>query len=640
MELYGYAGRILYVDLTTESFKVDPLDPELVRKYIGGVGINNILAYKLIKAGIDPLSPENPLIIGAGLFSGTMIPGSSKVMLTTKFPMTGAVGTAVGGGSFGSMLKYAGYDHLVITGKAKGPVYLKIDNTVEICDATSLWRKDIFQVTEELWEKNETSSVIAIGVAGEKLVKPSIAMVDNIGTLGRGGLGAIMGAKNLKAIVACANKGIRVWNLERIKEKVHQVYERIRIDPLFDKWVKDGVRIGWPSWAKGEFGYKNEREIYTKEKALKLYESERFHDIMEYVPQSCLNCPIADKGMIRIKKGEFQGLTTYVAEFLQGMLIFGLKCNIGDDYNKMVKCLDVANRLGLDAFTAVYMLAYLDELRERGVITEKDTEGIEPKLGFQNILDLMNNTAMRVGFGDILAEGWKEIIRRIGKGAEKYAMVIKGMDTPYMDPRINFGTEAFEQLVNPRGAFVVQAESPTILPLRTSDKIWRHCATIGVPEETRDRIFDTPREFNVAMFTRYCEDWYHLLNILGLCARQQIVQRYNIEMLTELYTDVTGFKITPEQILRIAERAQNVGKMLNVREGFSRNDDKFLDRWFEPLKGDGRDIPLMDYYRKETLAKEDIEALLDDYYRERGWDIEKGIPTKEKLSELGLEDMM
>jgi aldehyde:ferredoxin oxidoreductase len=636
--MYGYAGKILYVNLTEGSFKEEELSEEWKDRFIAGVGINNRLAYDIIKPQIAPLSPENPVIIGSGLFGGTMIPGGSKLMVTAKFPMTNSIGTAVGGGSFASIMKFAGYDHIIITGRAERLSVLKIDENPEVIDASELKGMDIFDTTEYLLKKYYNSSVIAIGISGENMVKPSLAFIDNIATIGRGGLGAILGSKNIKAVVVRGTNGIKVYDPDGVNRVVNLIYEKMSVDPLFSRWVKDGVRIGWPSWVKGEFSYKNDREVYTKERAIKLYESERFHEIVDYKPLCCLNCPIADKGRLKIKKGEFEGLTTYVSEFLQGMIAFGIKSNIGDDYNKILKCLDMGNRLGLDVFTISYMLGYIVELYEEGIITEGDY-GKEPKLDFENITNLMDEIANRKGFGAIFSDGWIEGIKKIGKEAEKYALLIKGLEPCYMDPRINFGTEAFGQFINPRGAFVVQAESPTVLPLRTSDKVWRHCATIGVSEDIRDRIFDTPREFNVALFTKYCEDWYHLLNIFGLCARQQIVQRYDINLLSEIYKLITGKDIPSSDLRDIGERVLNIGKVLNVREGFSRKDDTFVERWFKPLKGEDKEIELTDYYKMEKIKKEDIEELLDQYYSERGWDIKKGIPTKRSLYDIGLKDI-
>lgn len=641
MAANGYAGKLLYVDLTNNEIKIEPIDMELVKAFIGGVGLNNRLAYDIIEPGVDPLSPDNPIILGTGPFAGTPIPGAGKVFATSKVPMTDAVATASGGGSFGPMLKFAGYDHVIITGRAEKPVYLKIDGTPEIRDAGDLWGKDIFEASQDLWKKYKRYSVLAIGRAGENQVKFALGLIDLIGHLGRGGLGAVFGSKNLKAIVAGPAQGIKVSNPEKVMEITNIIYKRMSTDPLFDKWAADGCRIGWKSWTRADFQTKNAREIYKGEKAQSLFVSEKFHDIFKYKPLCCFGCPMADKGFFEIKKGEFAGLKTYASEYLQAMMGFGIFVQLGDDYNKTLKCLDYANREGIDLFTATSLIAFTHELYERGIITKEDTGGFEPKLGdFDIIMKMMHQMVHREGFGDLLGDGWKGAIAGIGRGVEKYAPIIKGLESAHYDFRQNFSADAFNSVVEPRGPNGPSGESPTVLPLRTSDKVWRNCDEIGVPHEIKERIFDHPDVIDIGLYEGYVQDWYQLLSSLDLCVRQQIAMRYDIETLAELYTAVTGFEITPAELRSAGERALNITKANNVREGFTRKDDVIPDRLFAPLKGEGgEERYLMDYYRKRRLTRDDVVKMTDNYYAARGWDVVKGIPTGEKLKELGLGDV-
>jgi len=233
MEYYGYAGTILYVDLTSGQIRKEPLDIDVARKYLGGAGVNYKLACDLIKPGEDPLSPDSPIIIGVGPLVGTIVPSAGKVQVTVKFPLPASedgrycVSTATSGSDkFGCMLKNAGYDHVVITGRAKGPVYLKIvDDDVEICDATDLWgRKDIYETTDELNDRHGSCGVFAIGRAGENLVRFSMAFCDFRRHLGRSGLGAVMGSKNLKAVVVRGTKGIKVKDSRRLMKAANGVF--------------------------------------------------------------------------------------------------------------------------------------------------------------------------------------------------------------------------------------------------------------------------------------------------------------------------------------------------------------------------------------------------------------------------------
>ena len=641
MTVYGYAGKILHVNLTTREIRSEPLDMEMAALFGGGVGINNRLAYEYIKPGTDAFSPDNAYIVGTGPFAGTPIPGAGKAFFTTKVPLSGAVGTGSGGGSFGAMLKFAGYDHVVITGRADKPVYLKIDGTPEICDAEHLWGKDILATSEALWKKHKRYGVIAIGVAGENLVSFALAQIDLIGHLGRGGGGAVLGSKNLKAIVAGPARGIKVADPEKVMEIINTIYERMSTDPLFDKWAADGCRIGWKSWTKADFPTKNARELYKGEKAIKMFETGKFHDIFKYKPLCCFGCPMADKGYFEIKKGEFTGLKSYGSEYLQAMLGFGIFVQLDDDYNKTLKALDYANREGIDLFTATSLMAFAEELYERGIITEEDTGGLVPKSGdFDFVMKMMRQMVHREGFGDLLADGWTKAIERIGKESEKYAPIIKGTESAHYDFRQNFGADAFSSVVDPRGPNGPNAESPTVLPLRTSDKVWRNCDEIGVPYDVKEEIFDHPDVIDIALYEGYVQDWYQLCSSLDICVRQQIAMRYSVETLAELYTAVTGIEITPEALRDVGERSLNITKAVNVREGFTRKDDVIPDRLLQPLKGEGgEERYVMDYYRKRRLYRKDIDKMTDDYYSHRGWDVAKGIPTREKLTELGMGDV-
>jgi len=229
MSTYGFAGKILYVDLTSGETRTEPLDIELVKKYIGGRGINHKLAHDLIPAHVDPLSPENLIILGAGPFCGTVIPGCTELVATTKFPLNNAFTTASGAGKFALFLKTSGYDHVVISGKADKPVYLKIrDDDIELCDACDLWGQDSYDTTDELWRRYEPCSIIPIGQAGENLVKVSVTMIDKVGTLGSGGLPAVMGSKNLKAMVAVeGSHGIKIMDRKRFMKIVEGLLERM-----------------------------------------------------------------------------------------------------------------------------------------------------------------------------------------------------------------------------------------------------------------------------------------------------------------------------------------------------------------------------------------------------------------------------
>jgi aldehyde:ferredoxin oxidoreductase len=423
---------------------------------------------------------------------------------------------------------------------------------------------------------------------------------------------------------------------------VNQIYRPMVEDPLREVWREHGVLIGWPTWAKGEFSYRNWSKLFPAEKALELYEPGEFYKTILKTRLACTACPVGDKSRYDIIAGEFSGKEVLASEILQEIAAVTIKMDLGTDYNKRLIILDTADRYGLDIFEITYLLDWVIDLQERGILTKKDTDGMELKRDFDTVMTWMEKISKREGFGDVLADGWLGAIQRIGRGCDKYAVHCKGTAPAYMDARINFGPEAFEECINPRGATAVAAESPSILPMRPLEKIWRHCDRMRISEEAREKIFDTPDEFSLPLFTRRVEDWYQFYTTLGICARQQIQMRYNFMSMYNLYLAATGMDVSEEEMLGVGERIVNLQRGFNALHGLSRKDDKFPEKWFEPLETieePKRRKPLTDYYRKVELTREDVEKIFDEYYADRGWDVKKGIPTKEKLIEVGLEDI-
>ena len=608
MDYPGYAGGILHVDLSSGEKRREPLDPYLVKAFIGGYGINNKLASDLIPPDVDPLSPDNAIIIGAGPFAGTIVPGAGKIAVTSRFPLNGAFATAHGGGAFALMLKTCGYDHVVITGKADKPVYLNIlDDDVALCDAMDLWGRDTFETVDELRTRHEPCSVIANGQAGENLVKISVACVDKCGTIGTGGLPAIMGSKNLKAIVASqGSRGIEVAHRLRLHRVVDDMLRRIMSWPGRQPLLENGML---PSFGLEELHRETFRVL------------------------ACPSCPLADKEVHRLTQGPYAGMATYMTHFMARR--FGEGSNV-DQFNWSMKYTDALNRYGICMLDFNYLISLMGDLYKQGVITKEDTGGIEIKDDFDTTMKLLQMTAYRQGFGDVLADGIVGATQRIGKGAENYACHIKGRSLLY-DPRaVGLGTMEFEPMTTPRGSHVGAAGSPSYSPGRSLDDFARHCERMGAPPDAVKRVVG-PTSFNPGRLSRWSEDWSALFGCLSLCNRAHVNRFYHVRTIAELYSAVTGLELTPNDLMKTAERAWNTAKVINVRAGFGRRDDRPPWIWFIPLKGEGgKESPLMDYYKTTVLTEADIDRFLDDYYDERGWDKESGAPTPEKLRELGL----
>jgi aldehyde:ferredoxin oxidoreductase len=618
----GYTGSVLYVDLTSGRVVKEPLDPELVAALIGGYGINNKLAYDLVPPGTDPLSPANRIIIGAGPFAGTFVPGAAKVLVTTRFPLNGAFATAAGGGSFALMLKSAGYDHVVITGRAQRPVYLRISEAgVELVDATGLWGKDSFDTIDDLRSRYEPCSVIPVGQAGENLVRDSVTSVDKAGTLGRGGLPAIMGAKNLKAIVVQQGTApVNIAHRLTLQKLVNSLHERIVAWPGRRFILDNGVAPAPPDIAK-------------------------LHQ-MARKPIACPGCLLADKEIVRLNEGPYAGLRTYISSLsvhqfdapyisVDGSQQPDTRSST-EAYEQSIKYLDALNRYGLCRANFSSLFSTMVSLYQEGVITKEDTGGIELKGDIETALRLVRMTAFREGIGEIMAEGLVGAAQRIGRGAEKYIAHIKGQAI-IIDPRLSsLGTMEFEQTTNPRGAHVAAGGSPAFEPGRPVADFVRHGERMGIPDEALKRVVG-PTSFNPGRYSRYSEDWYSLFNCLSLCNRAQVNRFYHVNTIAALYSAVTGIDLPPAQLMKASERAWTIGKLLNVREGFDRKDDRAPEAWFRPLVQGSKEYRVTDYEETSTLTKEDLERFLDDYYDERGYDRQSGVPTRRKLEELGLE---
>lgn len=651
MGLPGYAGNILYVDLTSGSIRKEPLDAEMARAYIGGAGINNRLAYDLIHPDADALSPQNAIIVGTGPFNGTMIPGCSQVMVTYKSPLNGAFPHSNGGGHFSHFLKSSGYDNIAITGRSDSPVYLKIhDEDVALCDAGDLWGKDVFETTDELRQRHGPCSVMPIGQAGENLVSISVTQIDKGGTLGSGGLCAVMGSKKLKAIVAVqGTKGIAVADPRRLQRLADEILSRVSKYHMRDEMMRGGAMTMTSGWVPEGVLAKNSSVLVpfppdAKDVQTEIYELHK----KSRKKIACATCPMSDKDRLDIAN---RNMTVYdTAVFAAGAIMttspaFGHSAEGSpmDRYVDALRFYDMTNRYGIDrTYSFQGLIDFVVTLYEDGVITKEDTGGIELNRELDTLLELTRMTAFREGFGDILADGILGAARRIGKGADRYVQnVVKGQFIIF-DPRVTgLGPMQFDSLVYPGRSLGVAGAmgAPTYSPGWPIKDLLRQAGRCGVPEEAVGRIF-TNDSFNAGRLAKHGEDFFNLFNMLGQCHRLYISRFYSMEVLADLYSAVTGVETTPADLKLASERTWNLWKLINYRAGFDRKDDEPPEIWFHPLKEDGKEHHLTDYFRTTPLAREDVEKLLDDYYDERGWDKETSRPVTGKLKQLGLENLV
>lgn len=311
------------------------------------------------------------------------------------------------------------------------------------------------------------------------------------------------------------------------------------------------------------------------------------------------------------------------------------------DSGDAVKFGDITDRAGLDQLGFAGLLDCLITLREEGTITEQDVGGLPLNRDIDTVIAWAENTSLRKGFGDVVANGWWGLINKFGEDVRKRASLIKGREGVW-EPRISgLGTNEFAQLVYPRGPNAECGGSGLYTLNQPIEAVRRHADRMGFSKEQIDRSFDSPLKINIGRFTTSSEYWLALFNSLGICNRHVNNRFYHINIISELYSAATGVELSPRELMKHSERVWNLFKMINVREGFSRDDDEPPDKWFEPMKTwDGKELFMMDYYRTRRLTREDVDQWLDDYYSERGWDIKKGIPTKEKLIELELGELV
>jgi aldehyde:ferredoxin oxidoreductase len=621
----GYTGKMLVVDLTNQTYHEEPTSEDMAGNFIGGAGINAALALKYLMPHDDPLSPTNYLIFGAGPMVGTMTPGSGKCNLTGRSVHTKFLGTT-NQGYFG-MLKFAGYDHLLITGRAETPVYLKIeDGTVTFCSAGHLWGKDLFEATDVIHdEAGKDFHVTCIGPAGENKVYDASIYTEKFSSMSRVGMGAVMGSKNLKALAILGTRSVGIADKKRYLQVFKTIYNGVRMHPNILHWRKYGTMISVETFAKmGVYAADNFQRAFDH-KFFEMFSPDRFVAEIKEGDVACLACPIGCKHYLQIKEGQFAGTKLSVGCMNAVIQTFGGYCT-AEGLEEVIKCAETAARMGIDWMTSSTLISLVMELYERGLLTKEQADGLEPKFGKGDVIrTLIRKIAYREGIGDVLADGFENAAARLGPEAGKYAMSVKGLGLVF-DPRITLkSTEIFSLMTNVRGHG--SNVSIAMVP-RTPDQIRRYCVKLGLPDDAVERIVDD-KGYNVARLTKWVEDLTSILNNLGICYFP-LYQRLPTQTWADLYSAVTGIEVTIEDLIRMSENYWDVQKAYNLREGATIDDDTMPERFFT------EEVSIADKQVAPPLDKKYVKQLLNDYYQERGWERETGIPPREKLDSLGI----
>jgi aldehyde:ferredoxin oxidoreductase len=625
MKTPGYMGKILRVDLTSGDFTQEDLDSDLVRDYVGGLGMNARLMQQTYEAGTDPRSPRNPIIIGAGPLVATGVPGAAKVVATTRFPINGTISESVGSMRFALNLKGAGFDHVIITGRATRPVVMIVhERGASLVDSRDLQGCDIFETTDALRKMHAgpKGSVIAIGPAGENMVAFSLALVDKASTMGRGGLGAVMGSKNLKAIVAVGDARPSVHDPDTLKTLLAEMRARLKKFKNHRRVLQLGIMENWDNYVQQLLACRNFGEGFSREKATELYGPDVYRSF-KVKRLGCPGCFTPDKDRLEVTEGPHKGFTTITTSYLNSALfghVFDL--NKPSDKTASLRTVDKLDRLGLDMFTFGRLLDFLITMSAQGAC-DPARFPVPLKRDFQSLNLWADAIASREGGADILAQGWRALLEELGGDSGDHAPIVKDCDVIW-DPRlVGLGTMEFEQIVSLKGPRSASGGSPTYVPGQTPDNLplfRRHLNRMGADDKAIDRIMDSPLGFNVGRMTRYSEDWYTILSSLGLCNRHFVNRFYSYDLCLKLFSTVTGFQVEEDHLRASAGRIWNLLKTLNQREGFGVGDDQPPKTWFQPMKGaNGEALVLRDYFGTTELEGKDLLQLVHDYYHERGW---------------------
>jgi aldehyde:ferredoxin oxidoreductase len=605
------------------------MDEHLCKNFVGGRGISAKLLFDEVGPEIEPLSPYNKLIFSCGPLSGTSAPSPARFHVTSKSPLTGIMGNSNAGGYFGPAMKRAGFDHLVIQGKAQEPVYLWInDDKIEIKSARHLWGKNIreaeAQIKEELGDRRVR--VAAIGQAGENLV--SIAnIIHEERSASRTGMGAVMGSKNLKAVAIQGTKDVQLFDPDGFNRLAKEFQQRIAKSDKYEHFRKNGGSTGTYATDKAGFlairnfqqtgGFEGIENFNPKNVAPKFYISNK----------PCFKCPIGCGKKFEVKEGPYAG--EWGNKIEEGAFTpLGPVCG-NNNIASVFKMNNMGNQLGLDLIEFASGMAVVMEWYEKGIVTEKDLDGIQLTWGnHEAMAKMMEKVAFRQGVGDVLAEGIVKASRQFGKEAEAYVSHSKGMVMGGVDSRIMKGT-SLGFATSTRGACHLTALVPVefpAFPVMTKEEAEAKFGTADVMD---------PSSYKKASPLIYYQHKSLMCDLFQVCkfllGLGTGTKDFSFDNLYTLFYLATGVKVNEEEMLTVAERVHNVERAYSCREGLDRKDDRLIGKWANEPVPNGP-------YKGEKIDSEKWEVMLDEYYRLRGWD-EKGIPKKEKLKELGLDDV-
>jgi len=617
----GYNGKILRVDLEKESIRIEEPQEFLYCRFLGGGTLALYYLLKELKPKTDPLGPENILVFSGSVISGTPATGLSRFSVAAKSPLTGGFGEAEAGGWWIPELKFAGFDAIVIKGRAQRPVYLWIhDGEAELRDASQFWGKFSKEAQEEIRKElgDDRIRIALIGPAGEKLVRVSCILNELKHVNGRTGLGAVMGSKNLKAIAVRGRKRMEVADEESVKRLTKWLRDTYE-EPYFSIGNLGTSRVTTMLSEQGILPTLNFREgSFAEAEAIS---GETMAKTILVKRGTCYGCFVRCKREVQVGEPYFVD-PVYGGPEYETVAAFGSMCGIGD-LKAISKANQLSNAYGLDTISTGGLISFAMECYENGILTKGDTAGLDLRFGnVEGMMRMVEMIGKREGLGDILAEGICPAAEKFGKGAERFAIHVKGMPVPFHEPRGKAGVGM---------GYAVSATGPDHMEY-PHDPFWATEAGISLLRplgifEPVD-VFDLgPQKIRIFV---YLQQYWNLLNSLGVCMfTAKPFGPQTLNGIVDYVKAVTGWETSLFDLLKVGERHANMARIFNLREGFTARDDTLPDRFFQPMEGGT--------LKGKKIDREQFSKALETYYEMMGWDPETGVPKRGKLAELDLD---
>ena len=605
--MYAYTGKILNIDLTSGKSKISTFDDVFAKTYLGGAGFGIKTLMDNQKPGIDAFDPDNPLIFALGAFTSTMVPcTTSKFGVFAKSPASQLLGESYSTGRWGAELRQAGYDIVIITGKAAKPTYLWIDDeSVQLMDASHLWGKTTWDTEDIIREDlgDQLIRVIAIGPGGENLSKVACLINDRFRAAGRTGLGAIAGSKNLKAVAVRGTKDVSVAKPDELLDACLGLYENAK-GPATSKYRSLGTVANVLTMnAQGALPTRNYQSATFEgaETVSGEYLNEHFVTKIE----GCSGCPCRCEHIAEVREGTFKGAIARVE--YEPTMAFGPYCGV-DRLEPVIKAIELCNLYGVDAIGTGIIIGFAMECYEKGLITKKETGGLELEFGNgEAMVEMVKKISLREDIGAILADGVKSASEKIGKGSDHFAMHIKGVEVTGYEIR-GLKTCALGYAVSRRGA--------------------DHQRHGSYGWDLGGKVDRFTVDKNRGKLVMGDEDTYCIFDSLILCKFTRKI--WDFDLKAKVYSLVTGIPMTGDELHKAGERISNLARLYNIREGLTRKDDNLPPRVMKDPIPSG-------ISKGSYVSQEDLDILLDGYYEARGW-TKEGVPTKVKINELGLEE--